>query len=66
MLLKIEYKISQYVDNTEIMLEGGNSTFGETVKTVNTFKNQSELFLNVGQPSCLYCLVIKDVILLDM
>ena len=34
-----EYKISQYADDTEIMLEGDKNSFEETVKIINTFGN---------------------------
>ena len=42
-----EYKISQYADDTEIMLEGDKNSFEETVKIINTFGNKSGLFLSM-------------------
>ena len=46
-----EYTISQYADDTEIMLEGDKNSFEETVKIINTFGNKSGLFLNAGKTS---------------
>ena len=36
-----KHKISQYADDTEIMLEGDKNSFEETIQTVNTFGNKS-------------------------
>ena len=49
-----EYKISQYADDTEIMLEGDKNSFEETVKIINTFGNKSGLFLNAGKTSAIW------------
>ena len=46
-----EYKISQYTDDTENMLEGDKNSFEKTVKIINTFGNKSGLFLNAGKTS---------------
>ena len=44
-----EYKISQYADDTEIMLEGDKNSFEETVNTINTFGNQVSSLLERGE-----------------
>ena len=49
-----EYKISQYADDTEIMLVGDKNSFEETAKIVNTFGNKSGLFLNAGKTSAIW------------
>ena len=49
-----EYKISQYADDIEIMLEGDKNSFEETVKIINTFGNKSGLFLNAGKTSTIW------------
>ena len=51
---EIEYKISQYADDTEITLEGEKNSFEETVKTINTFGKASGLFLNAGKTSAIW------------
>ena len=53
-----EYKISQYADDSEIMLESDKNSFEETVKIINTFGNKSGLFLNAGKTSGL---VMKEI-----
>ena len=54
LIRETEYKISQYADDTEIMLEGDKNSFEETVKIINTFGNKSGLFLNVGKTSAIW------------
>ena len=49
-----EHKISQYADDTEIMLEGDKNSFEETIQTINTFGNKSGLFLNAGKTSAIW------------
>ena len=48
-----EHKISQYADDTDIMLEGERNSFEETIKIINTFGNKSRLFLNAGKTSAI-------------
>ena len=48
-----EHKISQYADDTDIMLEGERNSFEETIKIINTFGNKSGLFLNAGKTSAI-------------
>ena len=54
LLGETEYKISQYADDTEIMLEGDKNSFEETFKIINTFGNKSGLFLNAGKTSAIW------------
>ena len=51
---EIEYKISQYADDTEITLEGDKNSYEETVKTINTFGKTSGLFLNAGKTRAIW------------
>ena len=52
LLGEIEYRISQYADDTEIMLEGDKNSSEETVKTLITFGNKSGLFFNTREEQC--------------
>ena len=48
-----EHKISQYVDDTEIMLEGDNNSYQETIQTVNTFLGKKiGSLLECGEDQC--------------
>ena len=49
-----EHKISQYADNTEMMLEGDEKSFEIIVKTTDTFGNKSGFFSNVGKTSAVW------------
>ena len=49
-----EHKISQYADDTEIMLEGDDNSFETTIKTIDIFGKISALFLNAGKTSAIW------------
>ncbi|WP_419609554.1 reverse transcriptase family protein [Thiolapillus sp.] len=49
-----EHKISQYADDTEIMLEGDEKSFQETINTIEIFGKASGLFLNAGKTSAIW------------
>ena len=44
-----EYKISQYADDTQLLLDGSESTLNETLNVLNTFYQMSGLKLNVEE-----------------
>lgn len=48
------HKISQYADDTEIMLAGDKKSFEETVNTIENFSKKSGLFLNAGKTSAIW------------
>ena len=48
-----EHKISQYVDDTDIMLEGDKNSFEETIQIIETFWEKFGLFLNAGKTSAI-------------
>ena len=48
------HKISQYADDTEVLLNGDNKSFEETMRTIETFGNKSGLFLNTGKSSAIW------------
>ena len=54
LIRETEYKISQYADDTEIMLESDQNSFEETVKIINTFGNKSGFFLSAGKTSAIW------------
>ena len=47
-----EHKISQYADDTEIMLEGDNNSFETTIKTIDVFGNKIWSILECGKDQC--------------
>jgi hypothetical protein len=49
-----EHKISQYADDTEVLLEGDQKSFEETIANVNNFGKKSGLFLNAGKTSAIW------------
>ena len=49
-----EHKISQYADDTEIMLEGDRNSFERTIKIIDIFGKKSGLFLNAGKTSAIW------------
>ena len=49
-----EHKISQYADDTEIMLEGNRNSFDRTIKIIDIFGKKSGLFLNAGKTSAIW------------
>ena len=49
-----EHKISQYVDDTDIMLEGDKNSFEETIQIIETFWEKLGLFLNAGKSSAIW------------
>ena len=49
-----EHKISQYADDTEIMLEGDRNSFERTIKIIDIFGGKSGLFLNAGKTSAIW------------
>ena len=51
--MKLNQKISQYADDTDIMLEGDRNSFERTVKTTDTFGGLG-LFLNAGKTSAIW------------
>ena len=50
----IENKLSQYADDTEIMLEGDEISFIETIHTIERFSDISGLVLNTGKSSAIW------------
>ena len=48
-----EHKISQYADDTEIMSEGDEKSFQETINTIDIFGKALGLFLNAGKTSAI-------------
>jgi hypothetical protein len=49
-----EHKLSQYADDTEILLEGDKKSFEETIKTIDKFGSASGLYLNTGKTSAIW------------
>ena len=45
-----ENKITQYADDTDLMLEGDITSFEEAVNTVQRFDKTSGLYLNAERP----------------
>jgi len=50
----VEHKISQYADDTEILLEGDKTSFEETINTIEYFGRVSGLFLNTNKTSAIW------------
>lgn len=50
----VEHKISQFADDTDILLHGDNISFEETIKTINDFSNISGLFLNASKTNAIW------------
>ena len=44
-----EHKMTQYADDTELMLEGNRTSFEEAVNTVQRFGQKFGLYLNAGK-----------------
>ena len=51
---KTEFKLSQYADDTEILLEGDENSFKETIITMEKFGKISGLVLNVEKSSAIW------------
>ena len=49
---KTEHKISQYADDTEIMLEGNRNSFERTVKIIDTSGKKIRSLLECGEDHC--------------
>lgn len=49
-----ETKITQYADDTELMLEGDRTSFEEAIHTVQCFSKRSGLYLNAGKTSAIW------------
>ena len=42
----IEYKLSQFADDTSLFLDGSEKSLNESIKTLNTYANMSGLKVN--------------------
>ena len=49
-----KYKISQYADDTQLLLDGSESTLNETLNVLNTFYLMSGLKLNVEKTRAIW------------
>ena len=47
-----EHEISQYTDDTEIMLEGDRNSFERTVKIIDIFEEKIRSLLECGEDQC--------------
>ena len=50
----IETKLTQYADDSEVLLEGDRKSFEETIQTVNRFSNISGLHLNTRKTNAIW------------
>ena len=50
----IDHKISQYADDTEVLLSGDKKSFEETIRMIEDFGNKSGLLLNAGKSNAIW------------
>ena len=51
---EVEYKITQYADDTEFSLDGSKKSFESCIDVLEKFGNRSGLFLNPGKTSVIW------------
>ena len=49
-----EYKLTQYADDSEILLEGDRQSFEESISTIQLFGQSSGLQLNTGKTNAVW------------